>query len=223
MLVIIRHAQSAANARGVTQGSAMDTPLTAQGRDEAKRTAQFLHKRGIRPTRIIASPARRTMETAAAISTKFGIPVVDDALLVETGKGKISSMTQSQISAEYAKIPELAGMAKRFDKMDAIDFAFNAPEVLVFDKIQEKKLAIESNLAIARRIREFMSKVPKTGTTVVVTHNGWIGAFMAHQFNTYSPIQCNLGKTTRNCHISVVHFVNKRAILSLDRYNLHLD
>lgn len=223
MLIIIRHGQSEANAKGVAQGSKSDTGLTKQGKSEARRTAEFLKRKGIRVDRVFSSPIQRAMETAAPIARAFGCKIVQADELVETDKGKLSGLTGPEITKKYKSTPALAKMAARFDKMDKVDYCIAMPELLEFDKIQEPIFEIETSDHISARIDSFISKVPRDGVTVVVTHNGWIGTFMAHKFGTYFTGSCNLSKATSNCHISIAHFVGDRLILSLDRWNRHLD
>jgi len=220
MIILIRHGQSQANAKGVTQGSKSDTGLTKQGHDEARRTAEFLVKRGIKVNRIYSSPIQRAVETAEHIAAAFKKPIIRDDLLIETDKGDLSGLTQAEISAAYAKT-QLSRKAKQFDKMDMIDLALNMDELIEFDEIQIPLFKIESYKAICRRIRTFLDKIP-AGVTIVVTHTGLIGSFMAYMFNQYTMKSCNLSEKTSNCHISIVHKC-PHYVLALDRYNKFLD
>jgi broad specificity phosphatase PhoE len=73
VLVIVRHGQSELNAAGRLAGRA-DTPLTALGRAQAARLATAVAALG-QPDRVVSSPLRRALDTAAAISDDV---VVDD-------------------------------------------------------------------------------------------------------------------------------------------------
>lgn len=59
-LVLLRHAEAA----DTGSGSDARRPLTAKGQSHAKATGEALGRSGIRPTRIVASPADRAWETA---------------------------------------------------------------------------------------------------------------------------------------------------------------
>jgi broad specificity phosphatase PhoE len=66
MLIVVRHGQTDANARGVLLGRD-DPALDATGRTQAAAVAAALSPLG-RETRIISSPLRRARETAAIIA-----------------------------------------------------------------------------------------------------------------------------------------------------------
>jgi len=63
VLILVRHGQVAANARGLLLGRA-DPPLTPAGHDQAAALAAALP----RPDRIVSSPLRRARETAAVLA-----------------------------------------------------------------------------------------------------------------------------------------------------------
>lgn len=69
-LIIWRHAE-AADASQYAEDLAR--PLTAKGERQAHRMADWLHRHLPYPTRILASPATRTRQTAAALNRKFEI------------------------------------------------------------------------------------------------------------------------------------------------------
>lgn len=221
MIVLVRHGQSHANAKGIAQGSKNDTGLTKQGHEEAEKTAEFLTKH-VKISRIYSSPIQRAVETADHIAKAFKKPIIKDALLVETDKGDLSGLTRPEIMEAYSKVPQLDKLNRKFNKMDEADFAFHLDETLAFDEMQTPIFKIESYKAITRRIKTFLDKIPTTGVTVVVTHNGLIGAIMAYMFNMYTT-PCNISEKTSNCHVSIIHKIGNRYILSLDRYNRHLD
>lgn len=73
MLIIVRHGQTDANARGVLLGRS-DPGLDATGRTQASAVAAALSP--MRPdTRIISSPLRRTRETAAIIAREGAVEI----------------------------------------------------------------------------------------------------------------------------------------------------
>ena len=77
-LVLVQH--------GEKTRTAGDPGLTPVGRQQAARTAAFLagrHRSGARIDALLASPARRTRETAAPLAAALGLPVRLDARLRE--------------------------------------------------------------------------------------------------------------------------------------------
>jgi broad specificity phosphatase PhoE len=90
MLVLVRHGQTDANARGVLLGRA-DPPLSELGRRQARALAARVPAEG----RVIASPLARAMETAAA----FGRPVDVDDRWVELDYGTLDGQLLSEVPA----------------------------------------------------------------------------------------------------------------------------
>ncbi len=76
-LLFVRHGQPD---RSVTGPARSDPPLTAAGRDQAERTALRIAAEEPPPTELIASPARRSQETAHPIAERTGLAIqtVDD-------------------------------------------------------------------------------------------------------------------------------------------------
>jgi probable phosphoglycerate mutase len=73
-VLLIRHGQSAGNVGGRLVGSRSDPELTERGAAQAAAAAAG------RPavSRIVASPARRAMQTAQALASAWGVPVEQD-------------------------------------------------------------------------------------------------------------------------------------------------
>ena len=69
-IVLVRHATAGWGDPG---SSDFDRPLTEQGHEEARRRAQQLRELGVRPDRLISSPARRAHETARAFVEAYGL------------------------------------------------------------------------------------------------------------------------------------------------------
>lgn len=63
MLILVRHGQTAANARGLLLGRA-DQPLTETGQQQARALAEALP----RPARLVSSPLLRARQTAAVLA-----------------------------------------------------------------------------------------------------------------------------------------------------------
>lgn len=95
---LVRHGQSEYNAQGRWQGRS-DPPLSAHGRDEAKRAAHRLASfSGV----IVSSPLRRAFETAEIIAARLGIgPIVVVTGLQEVDTGAWSGLTSAQIEERF--------------------------------------------------------------------------------------------------------------------------
>lgn len=84
----------------VRHGTAEQDSLTARGIAEARATATVLKQREI--LAVVASPARRTQETAAIIAQEWGLPVVvaeDGAFMVKQGESVEQAMSRALVTA----------------------------------------------------------------------------------------------------------------------------
>lgn len=93
-LVIVRHGETWDNAAGVWQGQ-LDSPLSDTGRAQAAAMAPLVAV--LKPQRIISSDLSRASDTADAIATVTGLPVVLDARLREIHAGEWQGLTSQQV------------------------------------------------------------------------------------------------------------------------------
>ena len=91
MLILARHGQTSANAEGRLCGRA-DVPLTDLGRRQAAAMAAGVG----RPARVISSPLRRALDTAAA----FGRPVEVDERWIELDYGRLDLQPFGEVGAD---------------------------------------------------------------------------------------------------------------------------
>ena len=84
-LILIRHAESLANAQGITQGQKIDTFLSERGKIQARKTAESLKKEKIEV--IFSSDLKRALATAEEISRLFGKDIILDKRLREKDHG----------------------------------------------------------------------------------------------------------------------------------------
>lgn len=98
---IARHGETTWNAIGRYQGR-LDTPLSPLGEAQAQALASALADAGI--ARIISSPLRRCVDTAAPLAERLGIPVELDPLLLEIDHGSWQGRFRDEIAGSE---PEL--------------------------------------------------------------------------------------------------------------------
>jgi broad specificity phosphatase PhoE len=91
MLVLVRHGQTEANARGLLLGRA-DPPLSALGRRQARALAALVPSEA----RVVSSPLTRCVETATA----FGRPVEIDERWIELDYGTLDGQAVGDVPAE---------------------------------------------------------------------------------------------------------------------------
>lgn len=104
-LVIVRHGECEANARGVVAGSRDDSPLTQHGIDEAEQTAQQL--KGF-TGRIVSSPLQRACKTAEIIRDAVmpGTVIDIEPLFIERNVGDATGKPQAEYFAmEKSDVP----------------------------------------------------------------------------------------------------------------------
>lgn len=141
-LLILRHGETEWNREGRMQGW-LDSPLTALGRDHARRQGAILTAFGVSDRTVYGSPSGRAMQTASLALPDS--PVVVDERLREIGLGKWTGMLREDIAAAE---PQLFG-AGGFDWYD------HAPEG-------------EGLSGLERRVTAFLAEL--TSSSVIFTH-----------------------------------------------------
>jgi probable phosphoglycerate mutase len=74
-----------------------DIHLNAQGREEARRTAEALKEKGI--TRVISSPMERARETAGALAERLGVRIEVDEGVNEIAFGDWSGKSMAELES----------------------------------------------------------------------------------------------------------------------------
>jgi len=101
-LLLIRHGQSEANARGIIQGR-REYGLTSLGREQAARVAARLAA-GSRPVRLLSSPLLRARQTADIIAQALGLSVEEEPGLLEYDVGAISGLTAPEVREHFPDV-----------------------------------------------------------------------------------------------------------------------
>jgi len=96
MITLVRHGQTAANRGGLLQGR-VDVPLTDLGHRQAALVAAGIQSA---PARVLSSPLRRAMATAAPIAARFGLTVEIDERLVELDYGEWDQRAIGEVTPE---------------------------------------------------------------------------------------------------------------------------
>jgi 2,3-bisphosphoglycerate-dependent phosphoglycerate mutase len=136
-IVAIRHGETAWNAESRLQGQ-LDIPLNALGRAQAATLAGALGDEGLAV--VYASDLGRAWQTAQALATPLGLPLVADAALRERSFGMLEGLTYAEIDERW---PELA---RRWRSREP-EFAPEGGESLI--TFQARCVAVASRLAAA--------------------------------------------------------------------------
>lgn len=93
-LILWRHAEAHVLKDGQTD---LERMLTAKGERQAQRMAEWLNRRLVQSTKVLASPAARTQDTAKALGRKFR---THDALAPDAGVDSLLQAARWPFSAE---------------------------------------------------------------------------------------------------------------------------
>ena len=167
-MILIRHGQSTANAKGVWQGQ-LDFPLSEHGRLQAVHTGRAL--RGTKISGIYASPLSRAFETAeiAAREAGFSGEVVPTSGLMERHGGILEGHTWAE---QEARNP---AFAEKF---------LSLPE-----EERWTLVGAETDEDILARFERAISSILQRhsgadGSLAVVSHGGVMRAFLRNRFGS---------------------------------------
>ena len=97
-LIIVRHAESKWNPVGRYQGL-LDPDLTERGIRQAEAVAKALEEES--PKVVYTSPLTRTKKTAQIISSRLGIPLVEERRVIEIDHGHWSGMLVDEVREKF--------------------------------------------------------------------------------------------------------------------------
>jgi broad specificity phosphatase PhoE len=105
-LYFIRHAETVMNTNThLVGGRSNETPLTPRGIEQAKTLGRTMFSKGIIPTKVFASPALRTIDTARYSLIEMGLdvePLIHDAIQ-ELSQGLAEGKPRAEVYTETVK------------------------------------------------------------------------------------------------------------------------
>ncbi len=101
-IFLIRHGESIANTQSIYQGQTYDTDLSPFGFQQVRRLADRFYKIPI--YRILASPLKRTLQTAQAVGYKKDIKVETEMQIIETNHGLWEGKHKDIIAKDWSEI-----------------------------------------------------------------------------------------------------------------------
>jgi broad specificity phosphatase PhoE len=178
-LLLVRHGQIAANTARIWHGST-DSPLTAHGHVEARRTAEYLARTRPGARALYTSPLQRTRQTAYAIGALLGLEAIAVPGLAEYGIGELEGTAYDVLLNEH----------KFFDQIRS-DHHFAPP-------------GGESPHQVMSRITAALSEIARTHRgeeVVIVSHGAALGLAMGMLIDgdpmgwqNYHMSNCGLGE-----------------------------
>ena len=112
-LVLVRHAESTANAEGRVQGHA-DFELSARGRAQAEKLRERFQAEEFAPTAVYSSPLLRAAQTAKILARSWPVPVTHWDDLKEYDVGVISGLTREETEEKYPDVDFELETARQF-------------------------------------------------------------------------------------------------------------
>ncbi|BCS92937.1 2,3-diphosphoglycerate-dependent phosphoglycerate mutase [Metallosphaera javensis (ex Sakai et al. 2022)] len=150
IIIFIRHGQSTSNVGKILSHDVNNFPLTDEGREQAKKTAQELKR--IKVDAIFTSPILRAYQTASIIGDELGIIPVIDERLRERWLGELNN--------------------KRFDPSDHWKLK------IARGQLEVKNL--EPWDSLKRRMVEFITSLKNDQVVIAVSHYDPIRAAIGH-------------------------------------------
>ncbi|KKQ97404.1 MAG: Phosphoglycerate mutase family protein [Candidatus Woesebacteria bacterium GW2011_GWB1_39_12] len=202
-IIVVRHAESVANTRGIYQGQTYDTDLSPLGKKQAEALARKLEGLGI--SRIISSPLKRTYQTALEVSRICDCPIEVSDLIIETNHGEWEGKNKHLVKELYPEI---------------YDTWLTKPSQAIFP-------GGEAFVDMLQRIQAFLDNVMLTENTLIITHdnvvrilvtlaNGWtLDEIWTHNIEPAALNFFELNKVGGKIKLKVLELNNNKHLESL--------
>ena len=178
-LILVRHGETETNRLGKIQGVSQ-SPLNERGLKQAEAAARALDEE--KPFALYASPLRRAVQTADAISKRTGIGIVTEHGLIEMDVGEFEGLTGRQLRERFPDV------MRSWDE-DAYSTLMPGGESL--EIVSERAWETVARLA----------DVHADETVVAVTHNFTIQMILCTALgmppNNFRRLRVDLGSITR--------------------------
>ncbi len=194
-VIMVRHAESFANTEGKYQGQTYDTPLSDLGKKQARALAGRLKNFGIK--RIIASPLKRTHQTASEVAQAINCTIEVSSAIIETNHGNWEGKHKDWISQNY---PDIFDMWLKF------------PGEVAFPN---GELFIETT----KRTLDFLQNTHFTNDTLVVTHDNIVRAAISLISNLDINNMWDIPLETASINIFEVNRVNGKNLFRVLKLN----
>jgi len=203
-IYLIRHGETEWNRLGLGQGSRNDIELNDSGREQAKKTGEYMNRLQDRYGRIdliLCSPMKRTMETAQIIAQHIDYQgdIVFDKNLVENDRGLISIGKTMDCLKQDSFYNDFFAEIERCNSSDIIERNIDTPPN---DHLVQKYM-IESPDSCIKRAHRIIKILKRCDAwrIIVVTHGGTIEWLNKKIMNSADNI---IGDTANghNCHLT---------------------
>jgi broad specificity phosphatase PhoE len=165
-LYLVRHGLSTGNVARFLQGW-MDTDLTPEGEEQARKTAEFFahygRRHGLNFTALYSSPLKRAYDTARAIGRELKLKPIADPSLREMHGGQVEGKTLEEWQSAFP------GLRTKWENRADMSFGWPGGETR----------AAFRDRAVGT-IRGIVERHDPLDNVIVVTHGGVIRAYLNH-------------------------------------------
>jgi len=102
LIIFLRHGQAQNNLERVLAGRTPGVPLTENGIEQAKKSAEFIEKMNV--SKIYSSPIDRAIQTAEIVGKHNSIDVIPDERLTELDMGKFTGKKYDDIFSSHGNV-----------------------------------------------------------------------------------------------------------------------
>jgi probable phosphoglycerate mutase len=201
VLILVRHGQTEGNSSRLLHGRT-DLPLDRTGEEQARQVAARIANE-FSPATVVTSPLIRARATAIEIASRLGLTPDEIPGLSEMDFGDLEGYSFERLVAEY---PEISARA-----LDSNNLHLVWPNGDSVSDFHQRVLAVFEEIVSGHDGR----------TTVVVSHNGVLGSYLA-QLRGLPPNDWQAYRLA-NCSISVVEFSRGKAAIVQFNDSSHLD
>ena len=189
-VILIRHGETQWNRDGRVQGYHADSPLTEEGRGQARALAGRLARE--RVDALYASDTGRTTETASPIGAATGLRVIRDAALRERNYGAFEGRTFAEVERDFPA---------EYERFRTRDPRYVPPGGESAAQFRDRVMAALERIAAGA-----------TGERVaVVTHGGVLGIAYRHAMGI--PLEARPGYLLANASLNHFRCVDGRWLL----------
>jgi len=149
-LLVIRHGESEADLLDVHEGRA-DFALTERGHRQAQAMTEYVAE-NYHIDRIYASTLTRAMQTARHLSDATGVPIQQEADLMEFNNGLLAGLPHKEAAEKYPRVPDLPPDKSVYEQESLVEFRDRAERILT----------------------KILAEASENDTVAVVTHGGTI-------------------------------------------------
>ncbi len=161
-LYFVRHGLSEANKAGLWSGGIYDTPLAAEGIEQAKMAGAKAAKDGLEFDLIVSSPMVRTSETAKYIASAINYPI-DKIVYMESLRERTFGILEGQINKEVGELYwKDESYVDKFEGAERlVDMQWRANNLLKeLKSLPQDKILIVGHSAFTRTLRRSIEGIP---------------------------------------------------------------